>query len=129
MIDWARVATLHDDLGDEGFGEVLALFLGEMAAHVGQLGQHGTRGQGPDALPDTLPDALHALRGAASNLGLVQLCVLCAAAEAAARAGQGPDLAPIAASWEESRGALLDGLIARGQIRNCASVSSPVMSR
>jgi len=122
VIDWARVAMLKSDLGEEGFAEVLGLFLEEMA---GQALRLSTLREAPARLANEL----HGLRGAAANLGLTELSELCGAAERAARAGSLPDTGAVCAAWERARTALLDGLAASDQIRNCASVSSLVISR
>lgn len=39
MIDWERVAELQSEIGADGFGEVLELFLDEVEGVVMRLGQ------------------------------------------------------------------------------------------
>lgn len=79
MIDWARVGQLRDEVGDEAFAEIAAMFLAEAEAAVARL----TDGMTPDALAAEL----HGLKGSALNLGFADLARLCAAGEAAAAAG------------------------------------------
>ncbi len=59
MIDWVRVIELRNEIGADGFAEVIELFLEEVESVIGTLGQ----------APATLPEDLHFLKGSALNLG------------------------------------------------------------
>ncbi len=80
MIDWARVRELHDEIGAEDFQLVADLFLDEV-------------GEGIDAIPaaaqspSAMAEQMHALKGAAANLGFAALADLARAGEQAAMAG------------------------------------------
>ena len=79
MIDWARISELQDDLGEEGFAEMAALFLQEIdtALSVDPPGQ-----------PPEAEALMHMIKGCALNIGLAALGDLCAGYEARARAGE-----------------------------------------
>ena len=47
MIDWTKVAELRDEVGAQGFDEVIDLFLDEVEEALVLLGQVGRR-PGPD---------------------------------------------------------------------------------
>jgi HPt (histidine-containing phosphotransfer) domain-containing protein len=78
MIGWDRVRELFNEVGEDGFGEIMELFLDETAASVDEL---------PNVANENLQDAMHALKGCALNLGFRQLASLCASGET--RAAQG----------------------------------------
>jgi HPt (histidine-containing phosphotransfer) domain-containing protein len=82
MIDWARITELRDEIGEDGFAEVLELFLDEVEAVVMRLG-----GQ-----PEKLEDALHFLKGSAWNLGFVAFGAACQEGERKAAAGRGAEV-------------------------------------
>lgn len=67
MIDWERVAELRAEVGEDGFAEVIALFLDETDEVTARLGA---------ATGDLCRD-LHFLKGSALNLGFRQLAQLC----------------------------------------------------
>jgi HPt (histidine-containing phosphotransfer) domain-containing protein len=69
MIDWTRVGELRDEIGEEGFLEVVELFLDEVEEVVARL--HATG----DA--ETHEADLHFLKGSAWNLGFAELGALC----------------------------------------------------
>ncbi|MEM0934641.1 MAG: Hpt domain-containing protein [Pseudomonadota bacterium] len=102
-IDWPRVWELRDEIGAEEFAEVVELFLSETEAMAGALVR---------ASPDALEEELHALKGAALNLGFAQLATLCAAGEQRAAAGTGSmvSLTQILAAFRQSREEFLAGL-------------------
>lgn len=77
MIDWDRVAELQSEIGPDGFGEVLELFLDEVEGVVMRLGQR----------PEKLEDELHFLKGSAWNLGFRAFGAACQAGERMAAAG------------------------------------------
>ena len=96
-IDWEHVRDLRDELGPEEFSEVIALFLEETEQMVEALA-------GLD--PAEYPPALHALKGAALNLGFVRLARLCADGEAAARRAEEVVVPKILTGFATSRAEL-----------------------
>lgn len=103
MINWERVGELREEIGGDGFLEVVALFLDEADEAVGRLAA--------DRSPD-LADVLHFLKGSALNLGLSHLADLCQQGERAAARGDAAavDVAEVGQIYAQSRAALLDGL-------------------
>jgi len=97
MIDWERVATLRDEVGEESFDEVVALFLEEVDELVAQLEAS------PD--PERLERDLHFLKGGALNLGFQEFGLLCQAGERLAATGRATavDLAAVLALYAQSR--------------------------
>ena len=104
MIDWKRVQDLRDEIGAEGFDEVVALFLEEVETEIAAL-----RSGGP---LDGLGSRLHFLKGSAVNLGFRQFSEKCQAGEAAASGGLAKqvDIADILASYDTSKAAFLEGV-------------------
>jgi HPt (histidine-containing phosphotransfer) domain-containing protein len=76
MIDWQRVAQLKEEVGAEDFGEVADLFLEEVAEGLAALQ--------PECGPEIAAAQLHALKGAALNLGFAEFAGLCASFEVGA---------------------------------------------
>lgn len=101
MINWERVEQLRQEIGDDGFGEVVALFLEEADEAVARLSA-GTAA--------ALAGDLHFLKGSALNLGLADLAELCQQGERAVAQGDGVDVAAIRQVYAQSRPALLAGL-------------------
>lgn len=103
MIDWGRVADLRSEIGDDGFDEVIDLFLeetDEVAAGLTAL---------KDA--DEIERALHFLKGSALNLGFSDLAALCQEGERMAAAGQAAvDLGSVARLYDDTRRAFLGAL-------------------
>ncbi len=79
MIDWAHVAGLCADFGEEEFAEVVALFMAEVQEGLGRLAMADT--------PDAHRLAFHFLKGAALNLGFVDMAALTSAGEENATRG------------------------------------------
>ena len=95
MIDWSRVTELRDEIGAEDFLEVVDLFLSEVGEQVTAL----------EFSPVCdLPDALHAIRGSALNLGFSALAALCV------ESPPFPAARDVAQAFKTSRIAFLDGL-------------------
>ena len=69
MISWDRVRELKDEVGEEDFSEVVALFLEEVDGVMSRLRTS------PD--PATYEEDLHFLKGSALNLGFRALSALC----------------------------------------------------
>lgn len=67
LINWTRVHELRAEIGHDGFGEVVAMFLEESDSII--AGASGA----------LAPEELHFLRGAALNLGFAELAEACTA--------------------------------------------------
>ncbi len=91
MIDWDRVAELRDEIGTEDFGEIIDLFMIEVANSIEQLGRTPPH-------PRAIEEQMHFLKGAALNLGFAELARLCREGEEKAIEGQ-----PYAITAEEVR--------------------------
>lgn len=104
MIDWARVKDLREEIGDDDFLEVVALFLEETDEVAAQL-------EGPPDL-ETVESRLHFLKGSALNLGLSGLASLCQTGEKSAAMGNAAkvDLSAVTASYKASKAQLLASL-------------------
>ncbi|RKF13359.1 Hpt domain-containing protein [Roseovarius spongiae] len=104
MIDWDRVTELRDEIGAEGFAEVVEIFLEEVDEEIAALRD----GCADDALESTL----HLLKGGALNLGFASFAALCQEGETAAAAGRydAVDLQATLAAFDAARAAFLDGL-------------------
>lgn len=102
MIDWDRVAVLRDEIGADGFAEVVDLFLTEADEVILRLR--------PDASPQALESDCHFLKGAALNLGFKTMAEHCQLRETQAAKGEEvADLAVVIACYHASRHALLAG--------------------
>ncbi|MEZ5753354.1 MAG: Hpt domain-containing protein [Paracoccaceae bacterium] len=112
LVNGERLAALRGEIGEDGFDEVLEMFLAESDEVVTRLS-----GQPDGAMSEA---DLHFLKGSALTLGLEQLAELCRRCEA------GPQVHPavLADLYRQSRAA-----IRQDQIRNSESTSSLVMSR
>ena len=84
MIDWDRVNELRSEIGEDGFDEVVELFLDEVESVVMRLGAD------PD--PSRYEDDLHFLKGSAWNLGFAEFGAVCQDGERKAAAGQGSQI-------------------------------------
>ena len=102
MIDWDRVASLREEIGDADFEEVVEMFLAESDEVVARL----LAGK-PDP---TLEADLHFLKGSALNLGFRHLAALCSAGEKCAAAGAPVDVPEVAESFVATRRAFEAGL-------------------
>ncbi|MGB3379572.1 MAG: Hpt domain-containing protein [Allopontixanthobacter sediminis] len=106
MIDWDHVEELRAEIGDDGFCEVVDLFLEEVELVVDRL----------EAAPDpaTFEQDLHFLKGSAWNLGFAEFGSLCMAGEKLAGDGRaaGIDIREITRSYRASRVTFMAG--ARG---------------
>jgi HPt (histidine-containing phosphotransfer) domain-containing protein len=104
MIEWNRVDELKREIGDDGFDEVLGLFLDEADEVIARLSN------APDLR--RLEGELHFRKGSALNLGLNDLAALCQQGERMAASGNADrvELTSTLQCYHESRAALLDGL-------------------
>ncbi|WP_113911693.1 Hpt domain-containing protein [Roseovarius dicentrarchi] len=80
MIDWARVAELRNEIGDEDFTDVVEIFLEEVEGEIRSLKS--------DCTPTDLESRFHSLKGSASSLGFKRFSELCQIGEAAAAMGE-----------------------------------------
>lgn len=78
MIDTDRIDELRDEIGAEDLAEVVGMFVAEMRDELSALEHRSS---------DDMAAGLHALKGAAANLGLSELADLCRQGEAALRDG------------------------------------------
>lgn len=102
MIDWDRVAELREEVGEDSFAEVVALFIEEMDVATAELS--------PQAGGVELADALHFIKGSALNLGFDRLAALCDRGEQEALAGRqtAVDLAGLRDVYTRSRQHLVE---------------------
>lgn len=100
MIDWPRVRELKDEVGEDGFEEVIELFLEEVEEVIEKLGA-GDRSQ--------LEQDLHFLKGSALNLGFETFSNLCLEGERMSANGQAADVdvAKIIAAYQGSKATFL----------------------
>ncbi|MCB1332267.1 MAG: Hpt domain-containing protein [Roseivivax sp.] len=105
MISWARVNELMDEIGQEAFEEVATLFLEEFEAKLAML-------TGRESAAD-MADAMHFLKGSATNLGFADVAAQVSLNETSARVGLPVDLPALRTLYTQSKGCFLTGL-ARG---------------
>lgn len=107
MIDWKRVNELRFEIGDEGFSEVVELFLDEVEGTVIGLAS---------ADATHLEADLHFLKGCAWNLGFADFGGLCQDGERKAAAGHATqiDCGRITARYFTARAQFLAGLAEDG---------------
>ncbi|MEC3860688.1 Hpt domain-containing protein [Mesobacterium sp. TK19101] len=106
MIAWDRVSILRHEIGPDGFGEVVELFLAEV--------EEALDGLHPGLDAPAFEAGLHFLKGSALNLGFSALAELCQAGESAAAQGQTDvNLDQVRAVYAASRDQFLAGLRAR----------------
>lgn len=79
LINWTKVLELRQDIGPDGFAEVVALFLEEVETALQTIG-----------MADDLEAALHFVKGCALNIGFASFARAAAAGEGLAARGQ-PD--------------------------------------
>ncbi|MGN0932016.1 Hpt domain-containing protein [Falsigemmobacter intermedius] len=101
MLNLQQLDDLRSDVGEDGFADLIALFLEETDGVVARMTAPGPK-------MDPAAD-FHFLKGAARNLGLESFSAVCHEAELAAAAGQPAPLSPadLDAAWRESRIRLL----------------------
>ncbi|GAB5434504.1 Hpt domain-containing protein [Ruegeria sp. TM1040] len=103
MIDWPRVRELKEEVGDDGFEEVIELFLEEVEDVINKL-KSGDRSQ--------LEQDLHFLKGSALNLGFQEFSDLCFQGERMAATGQADavDLTRVMSSYTASKTSFLQNV-------------------
>ncbi len=104
MIDWNRIKTLRDEIGEEDFPEVVEIFIEEVSEMISELRN--------SPKVETLGADLHALKGSALNLGFADFSALCQTGETRAANGKADEieLAPILLSYDQSKEVFLAGL-------------------
>ncbi len=104
MIDWQRVDELRQEIGNEGFAEVVELFLDEVEEVMMRLRS------APQ--PATYEEDLHFLKGSAWNLGFADFGALCQDGERKAAHGNASavDIGAVLVSYGESKLAFLQGI-------------------
>lgn len=104
MIDWKRIKTLRDEIGEDDFPEVVEIFIEEVSKMIESLRT------APKL--ETLGADLHALKGSALNLGFGSFADMCQKGETAAADGRAAEIviAPILQCYEDSRDIFLAGL-------------------
>lgn len=107
MIDWERVNSLRNEIGEDSFDEVVELFLDEVETVISKLRLH------PD--PATYEQDLHFLKGSAWNLGFADFGAICQDGERlAARGNPGAiDIGAVVESYVRSRKAFMAGIAGR----------------
>lgn len=101
MIDWSCVFALRDDIGADGFDEVIEIFLDEADGVIDKLKERPS-----DA---DLEFDLHALKNGALTLGFDDLSQLCQHAERLAASGQAAhiDISNVIAVYDRMRAEFL----------------------
>ena len=99
MIDWNRVDELREEVGDEAFEEVVALFLEEVDETVADISTITDSAQ--------VRDVLHFLKGSALNLGFQSLADFCRDGESKVDQGETVQLSLIIERYRDSRRAFL----------------------
>ena len=116
MIDWMRVAELRHEIGDDGFAEVVELFLEEVEDVVLRLDTAPA--------PGTYEEDLHFLKGSAWNLGFADFGALCQDGERRAASGQAAavNIRAVIESYGKSKTVFLAGLadLAEGRVPTAA---------
>ncbi|WP_299026568.1 Hpt domain-containing protein [uncultured Sulfitobacter sp.] len=104
MIDWNRIKTLRNEIGEEDFPDVVELFIEEVSEMIETLRT--------TPKVETLGADLHALKGSALNLGFKEFAQMCQLGETAAANGAADtvDLPPILACYDASKTTFLNGL-------------------
>ena len=104
MIDWSRVNELKGEIGEDGFAEVVELFLDEVETAIARLS--------PDDPARKLETDMHFLKGSAWNLGFVEFGAVCHDAErrAVAATFRAADLERLKNCYGESKAVFLGGI-------------------
>lgn len=107
MIDWSRVRELKEEVGADGFDEVVELFLEEVEEVIENLSKGQTQ---------QLEQDLHFLKGSALNLGFDTFSEHCLNGERLSAAGQQSqvDLQKIIAVYNQSKTQFLKDVHSHG---------------
>ncbi len=102
MIEWERVNELRNEIGEDSFDEVVAMFLEEADEVIARTTAQITAAD--------LEANLHFLKGAALNLGFEEFAALCQEGERRAAAGSiDVDFSKVVHSYHASKQALAAG--------------------
>jgi histidine phosphotransfer protein HptB len=104
MIDWSRVNELKREIGEDGFAEVVEMFLDEVETVLARLYSAQTARR--------LAEDLHFLKGSAWNLGFQDFGAVCQDGERRAVAGTSvtADFDRLFDSYALSKTTFLEGL-------------------
>ena len=104
LIDWTKVLELREDVGPEGFAEVVELFLEEVETALQTIG-----------MAEDLEAALHFVKGCALNIGFASFAHAAASGESLAARGlpDKVDLTGLADTYRASRDLFLRELRSR----------------
>ncbi|MEQ9692810.1 Hpt domain-containing protein [Shimia sp. SDUM112013] len=104
MINWARVDELRNEIGQEGFDEIVDIFLEEVEQVLAKLRDTPDR--------KTLREDLHFLKGCALNLGFSELASRCQAGETACAQGEAGsvDVPAVLKAYSNSKLEFVNGL-------------------
>jgi HPt (histidine-containing phosphotransfer) domain-containing protein len=104
MVDWSRISELKSEIGEDGFAEVVEIFLDEMEEVIVRLKT------APD--PATYEVDLHFLKGGAWNLGFTRFGAACGDGEKNAAGGKAADvnIGSLIDCYEQSKAEFLEGL-------------------
>lgn len=107
VIDWERVRNLREEVGDESFRDVVAVFLDEVEQVIVQFRT--------GLAAEQIESALHFLKGGAMILGFAELGTKCDEGERLASAGRSAevDLPSIVQLYEASRQEFVSALDAK----------------
>jgi len=96
MLNQERIAELRDEVGDDGFAEVIGIFCEEVEEVLDQLAASGA---------SDMAGRLHFLKGSALNIGMERVGALCLTEEGRLLADPGyqPDIAAIRDAYLASR--------------------------
>jgi len=95
MIDWERVADLKAEVGDDGFMEVIELFLEETDEVIARLPRQ--------ADPVQVGRDLHFLKGSALNLGFREVAQMCQEGERRSLTGAPVDVLGLMRLYGDSK--------------------------
>ncbi len=100
LIDWDHIDRLRQEVGAEGFREIVGLFHTEVADVFARIRIHGPN-----------HTDMHFLKGSAANLGFIDFSKVCQIGEHALREGDSPfDLKSVLTSYETSCQRFASGL-------------------
>lgn len=97
MIDWGRIDTLRDEVGEDALDEVIDLFLEEVDQVIARLESN--------PIPAEFDKDLHFLKGSALNLGFTDFGTICQDGErkAASGAAESIDIVEVITLYRRSR--------------------------
>ncbi|MDJ0640422.1 MAG: Hpt domain-containing protein [Paracoccaceae bacterium] len=100
VLDMSRIAELKEEVGEDDFAEVVALFCEEVEEVLSEL----------DTTPqETIAGKIHFLKGSVQNIGLAEVAKLCLEEEARLKSDPNarPDAARLRTAYQSSKDQLL----------------------